>query len=135
MAHPFILLGILVSLEALKVTCAREREAIAGPFFDVRIRRILLASMRKARTMEELSRLSGIPLGSCYRKVHALVRGHLLRVSSFVLTPEGKKLALYRCGFDKVSVSLKSSGFSLEVTPHRCLSVPTRRAPEISFAP
>lgn len=80
---------------------------------------MLLASMRRGRTVEELSRLSGIPSASCCRKVHALVRGHLLRVSSFALMPDGKKLARYRCGFDKVKVSLKSSGYSLEVTPHR----------------
>ena len=103
----------------MKVTCAREREAIAKPFFDVRIRRMLLASMKRGRTVEELSRVSGLPSASCYRKVHALVKGHLLRVSSFVLTPDGRKHARYRCGFDKVKVSLRGSGFSLEVTPHR----------------
>lgn len=104
---------------SLKVTSERERDVIAKPFFDVRLRRILLASMRKGRTVDELSRLSGIPSGSCCRKVHTLVREHLLRVSSFVKTPDGRRLARYRCGFDRVSVSLKSTGFSLEVTPHR----------------
>jgi len=76
--------------------------------------------MRRGRTVEELSRVSGIPLTSCCRKVHALVQGHLLRVSSFVLTPDGKKLARYKCGFDRVKVSLRSSGYKIEVTPHRC---------------
>lgn len=58
--------------------------------------RILTATFNIPRSANYLSAKFNIPIAACYRRIRDLEGMELLRVSEKILTPQGKRVKLYR---------------------------------------
>lgn len=63
---------------------------------DPQLMRILVATSRTPKTVQELSAMFGIPIAGCYRKVKELEDVGLLEKVDKILTPRGKRVARFR---------------------------------------
>ena len=73
----------------------RENE-LSNLITDEDTMKILIAAFKKPRTAKELSRLYDIPIGACYRKIHALEKAGLMRRISRIMTRRGKRINIYQ---------------------------------------
>lgn len=73
----------------------REKE-ISRLLTDEYAERILVATQRNARSVQEISDRHDIPIAACYRKIHELEEAGFLRCAEIVTTPKGKTMKLYR---------------------------------------
>ena len=93
-----------------------SQEAVLGAIVDPSSRKIWTATVAKGKTVEEISKETGIPLSTCYRKVGELVRDLVLVVERMVMTPTGKKYAIYRSAVEGAHVDIgpESMAFSVK---------------------
>jgi predicted transcriptional regulator len=81
------------------------------------MRKILLSTISHAKPVEEIARENGIPVSTCYRSVHELIKLHLLRVEKTIITDSGKKFETVRSLVKDALVTFSQSGeFTVEVT-------------------
>lgn len=88
-------------------------EAVSKAISDPSQRRILACTASKAKSVEEISSETGIPLATCYRHVHALRDARLLAVKEIVLTDSGKKFEKFLRTFRHLRISLENDGLSV----------------------
>lgn len=93
---------------------------------DEYVRKIIRATIASAKSIEELSHDEIIPISTCYRRVHELIRLGLIRVESTIITPRGKKFMTFRSTIKDVTVTLSSERFSVEAK-----SMPSERPREL----
>ena len=79
---------------------------------------VLLHSIRDTpKDALTISRETGIPLSSVYRKLAALKAAGLSMTSSFVVTPEGKRQDMIVAAVTEVRVRMREDGLELELIP------------------
>jgi DNA-binding Lrp family transcriptional regulator len=76
-------------------------------------RKILFATLDRARSIEEISRDCGIPMSTCYVKVSELVSGGVLRREKEGLTRNRKVYALYRATIRTIILGFDSEGLDV----------------------
>lgn len=94
-------------------------ERILDALSDEFSRRMLVSTISKGKTVQEISVEQGLPLSSCYRRARSLVREGLLMVERIVLTPEGTRFAIYRSSFKTVEMAsdFAQTQVSVELNP------------------
>lgn len=85
---------------------------------DEQARSILLAAMLRPKSAAEISRETGLPLSSTYRKIAELQEVGLLAPQRFAFTQDGKKVELYRSTARVVEVRLTEAGVELRLVPN-----------------
>ncbi len=88
-------------------------EAVARAISDETERKILVSTAGKAKSIEEISVETKIPLATCYRKVHTLTSLGLLAVEKIVVTDAGKKFEKFSRTFRHLRISLDKEGLSV----------------------
>src|SRR3989441_13202087 len=73
----------------------REKD-VSRLLTDEYAERILVATQRIPRSVQEISDKYDIPIAACYRKIHELEEAGFLNVAQIVTTPKGKTMKLYR---------------------------------------
>ncbi|TLZ68679.1 MAG: helix-turn-helix transcriptional regulator [Methanobacteriota archaeon] len=73
----------------------REKD-VSRLLTDEYAERILVATQRIPRSVQEISDKYDIPIAACYRKIHELEEAGFLNVAEIVTTPKGKTMKLYR---------------------------------------
>ena len=68
-------------------------------------KRILLSVASEGKTAQQISVEGALPLSSCYRRIRELVEQGLVVVERIVVTPEGRRYALYRGSFRSVEMA------------------------------
>jgi len=63
---------------------------------DPQLIKILAATSRAPKTVQELSDMFGIPIAGCYRKIKELENEGLVEKVDKILTPRGKRVARFR---------------------------------------
>ena len=58
--------------------------------------KILVATFKKPRSAQDLSRLYDIPIAACYRRIHSLEKAGLIMSVDRVLTRKGKRMHIYQ---------------------------------------
>ena len=58
--------------------------------------RILVATQKDSRSVQDISDKYDIPIAACYRKIHELEEAGFLKCAEIVTTPKGKTMKLYR---------------------------------------
>jgi len=86
--------------------------ALGDDFSD----KILSCTNEKARTVEEISSLEGIPLSTCYRRIRHLVDSGLLLIERIVITNSGRRFAEYRSSFASFQVSFDPTGTHVQAS-------------------
>lgn len=81
-------------------------------------RKIILATSEKPKSVEELSAENGIPLSTCYRRVHELVDGGIMLIDKITITPEGKKFETFRSAFKSIQISFEKEGLVVTAIPN-----------------
>src|SRR5579872_3281212 len=93
-----------------------RKDALLHAMADEFSRKILLLTMLRAKTIQEIADEARIPISTCYRRVHELVTLRLLRVDQTIITDTGKKFELYRSSIKDAVVNFSSTELSVEVT-------------------
>src|SRR5256712_13573616 len=73
----------------------REKD-VSRLLTDEYAERILVATQRIPRSVQEISDKYDIPIAACYRKIHELEEAGLFHGAQSVTTPKGKRKNLYR---------------------------------------
>jgi|SRR5579871_5358042 len=93
-----------------------RKDALLHAMADEFARKILLSTMLRAKTIQEIADEDRIPISTCYRRVHELVTLRLLRVEQTIVNDTGKKFELFRSLIKDALVNFSSTGLSVEVT-------------------
>ena len=92
--------------------------AILGALGDESSRRILASAIASGKTVEEISAEQNLPLSTCYRRMRCLLGQGLMILERTVITPTGKRYAIYRTSFSKTAIKFNDGEISVEVTPN-----------------
>jgi hypothetical protein len=91
------------------------KEALLGAFADYYMRKILLSTVPRAKSILEISDDTGIPISTCYRRVRDLLNFRLLGIERTVLS-NGRKYETFRSRVKDATVNLSSDEISVDVT-------------------
>jgi hypothetical protein len=90
----------------MRITGQNVRDALIRALADEYSRKIILGTIDRARSVEELSGTEKIPISTAYRRVNEMSEVGLLAVEKTIITDEGKKFELYRSSFKSVKLQL-----------------------------
>ena len=93
-----------------------RKDALLSAMGDRFMREILMSAMLQAKSIEEIASEKGIPISTCYRRVHELVTLRLLRIEQTIVTDEGKKYETFRSVVKQATVTISPADISVDVT-------------------
>ncbi|HYB04868.1 MAG TPA: helix-turn-helix domain-containing protein [Nitrososphaerales archaeon] len=93
-----------------------RKEALLEALGDDYARKILVATVSQAKSADEIARDSGIPVSTCYRRVHELLSLRLLRIEKTIISDSGKKYETFRSTVKDATINFSSNEISVEVT-------------------
>ena len=96
----------------------RHSGSILTALGDEYSRRILLSSIASGKTVEQISADQRLPLSTCYRRIRELVDEGLMVLEKIVITPIGKRYAVYRTSFSDATIRLNAGEVAVETTPN-----------------
>lgn len=99
----------------MRITSAAVRDALMQSLADEYCRRIILNTMGKAQSVEELSQSQNIPIATAYRRVNEMNEIGILAIEKTILTEDGRKYPLYRSSFSSINIGLRQTEISVEV--------------------
>jgi len=85
---------------------------------DESSRKVLKSAIASGKTVEEISAEQDLPLSTCYRRIRSLLAGGLMILERTVVTPAGKRYAVYRTSFSRASISFLDGDIAVELTPN-----------------
>jgi DNA-binding Lrp family transcriptional regulator len=89
----------------LEISEPSRVQALVQGLADDYSRKIILATIPKGKSVEDISKENDIPLSTCYRRVHELLDAQILLVERIIVTPEGKKYELFRSAYRAMDVT------------------------------
>ena len=92
--------------------------AILNALGDESSRKILTSAIARGKTVEEISAEQHLPLSTCYRRLRRLLGEGLMILERTVVTPAGKRYAVYRTSFSDAAMSFKRGEIVVQVTPN-----------------
>jgi predicted transcriptional regulator len=99
----------------MRITSQPLKDALIRALADDYSRKILLKTLDRALSVEELSKSEGIPISTAYRRVNELKEIGLLTVERTILTDDGRKYELYRSAFRRVHMDLVKDEIEIDV--------------------
>jgi hypothetical protein len=94
-----------------------RKEALLQAVANEYMRKILISTIARSKSIDEIAKENQIPVSTCYRRVHELLSLRLIRVERTVITETGKKFETYRSLVKNATVNFTSSGeFAVDVT-------------------
>jgi len=101
--------------QTLRLVNQKRIEDLVRMLSDEYSRKIVQSAMAHARSVEDFSRESCIPLSTCYRRVRDLVKDGILIVERIVITPDGKKYELFRSVYRAIRVDFADGSLVVDV--------------------
>ncbi len=99
----------------MRITSQTVRDALIRSLADEYSRKIILSTIEKAQSVEELSLAQDIPISTAYRRVNEMKDIGILTVEKTILTEEGKKFELYRSAFKTIHMDLNPDEIVIDV--------------------
>ena len=99
----------------MRITSQTVQDALIKSLADEYCRKIILSTINKAQSVEELSQSENIPISTTYRRVNEMKDVGILTVEKTVLTEEGKKFELYRSAFKAIHMDLNQAEILIDV--------------------
>jgi predicted transcriptional regulator len=87
--------------------------AVVEALSDEYCRKILAATSRLGKTPEEIAVEQGIPISTCYRRVHDLLQQSIIRISRIELS-NGRKLVYYKSTYKSLELKFDSSNLFID---------------------
>jgi predicted transcriptional regulator len=94
-------------------------EEVVRALSDEYSRKIIKSIMSKSEPIEEISREQGIPISTCYRRVHELLLGGIVRPDKTIIQEDGKKYVCYRTTFKNATINLGANELTVDVILNR----------------
>ena len=94
---------------------AKAKEIVSA-ISDEYSQRIVLETMSKDLTIPKMCSELEIPISTCYRKVHRLLRCGIVRPLRTVIDDSGKKFVSYTASFKRVSIRFESGEVLVDAT-------------------
>jgi hypothetical protein len=101
----------------MRINEAGKAQGIVNALSDEYSRRIIATTISEAKSPEQISEQNGIPVSTCYRKMHDLVALSILQVSKIEIA-NGKKSVLYKSTCKNILVKFASNELAVEVVPN-----------------
>jgi predicted transcriptional regulator len=98
----------------MRITSQTVQDALIRSLADDYCRRIILGTLNKPMSVEELSQTEMIPISTTYRRVNEMKDAGILTVEKTILTDEGKKFELYRSTFKAIHIDLNQGEIQIE---------------------
>ena len=92
-----------------------RKERILEALGDRWSREILLMLNESPRSAQEIQTVNRIPQSTLYRKLHELGEIGLVGVQRSVISPDGKRVELYRSLLDELKVELRGARIRIDV--------------------
>jgi DNA-binding Lrp family transcriptional regulator len=105
--------------EGMQVQDQAKAMEVVHAFSDEYSRKIILSVITKALSVEEISKEQGIPISTCYRRVHELAQFGIIKPEKTILQEDGKKYICYKSAFCCASVHLESGALTVDLIPNR----------------
>ena len=105
-------------LEGATVSSLQSSSSILSALGDESSRRILTSAIACGKTVEEISAEQNLPLSTCYRRIRHFVDDGLMILERLVVTPAGKRFAIYRTSFSDVTIRFYPGETAVETTPN-----------------
>jgi hypothetical protein len=105
-------------LEGATINSLQSSSSILTALGDESSRRILTSAIASGKTVEEISAEQGLPLSTCYRRIRQFVDDGLMILERLVVTPAGKRFAIYRTSFSDVTIRFYPGETAVETTPN-----------------
>ena len=94
-------------------------EELVRALSDDYSRKIILSIMGKSESIEEISREQGIPISTCYRRVHDLLISGIVKPDKTIILEDGKKYICYKAAFRNATINLDAEQLSVDVVLNR----------------
>jgi DNA-binding Lrp family transcriptional regulator len=111
----------------LEITDSAKIQSIVQSLSDEYSRKILLAAISSAKSVEDLSKENDIPLSTCYRRVHDLLDSQILIVEKIIVTPDGKKYELLRSAYRALTVNFDNGAIKVDALINEDVAEKLRR--------
>src|SRR5579872_924737 len=89
--------------------------AIIEALSDDYCRKILASTTTEGKTPEQITSEQGIPISTCYRRIHELLNQTILRISKIELA-NGRKLVYYKSMYKALELKFGSNDLLIEAT-------------------
>jgi predicted transcriptional regulator len=93
-----------------------KKEAFLVAISDMYMRKILMATAKRGKSIEEISDEKQIPLSTCYRRMNDLSRLGLVTIERVVITSSGNKYEIFRSILKEAILRLTSGELEIELT-------------------
>jgi hypothetical protein len=104
--------------ESVASMVPKSSNTILSALGDDSSRRILTSAIATGKTVEDISAEQNLPLSTCYRRVRHFVDEGLMVLERLVVTPAGKRFAIYRTSFSDVTIRFYPGEIAVETTPN-----------------
>jgi DNA-binding Lrp family transcriptional regulator len=105
-----------------------KKQAFLVAIGDVYMRKILMATARRGKSIEEISDEKQIPISTCYRRMNDLSRLGLVTTERIVITASGKKYEIFRSTLKEAILKLTWGELEIELTPIEETNLPLLQA-------
>jgi len=102
-----------LSAKTVEITGADSVHAVARILADEYSRKILASALSEPKSVEDLSKENGIPLSTCYRRVHEMLKEGIVVVERIMISSDGKRYELFRSGFSSLTLRLEANFLSI----------------------
>lgn len=96
---------------------AEKVRKIVSALSDEYSRKIIAATISKAKSPEQISEEEAIPLSTCYRRIHDLLALSIIHVNKIDLA-DGKKSVLYKSAYKNILVKFESNELAVDLDPN-----------------
>lgn len=93
-------------------------DAVLTALGDESSRKILTSAIASGKTVEEISAEQNLPLSTCYRRMRSLLGAGLMILERTVVTPAGKRYAVYRASYSRAAIGFNGGEIAVELTPN-----------------
>jgi DNA-binding transcriptional ArsR family regulator len=99
----------------LKVTGDLKRQIFAA-LGDPESQQIMSFVIQEPKTSSTIADGLGLPPSTVYRKIGQMRECGLLLIDRFLISPDGKREALYACAFTEIRFKAEAQDLALEIT-------------------
>jgi hypothetical protein len=95
-----------------------KARAMIGILSDKYSRSILFSTTVEPKSVEEVSRVTKIPISTCYRRIHDMRERGVLVIDRIVLTNDGRKFEMYKSAIKDARINIEGGKMSVEAEPN-----------------
>jgi len=95
-----------------------KAKTMIGILSDRYSRSILFATTSDAKSVEEVSKETKIPISTCYRRIHDMRQQGVLVIDRIVLTNDGRKFEMYKSAIKDARINVEGGKMSVEAEPN-----------------